>query len=86
MTKHDPDTFNTDRALIIADQVSMVAFIILFIFETYVVVNHVIPLKITSPYILIFYSMLTIMLVSGIVERAARLMYEDPGFLVEDQS
>lgn len=60
----------------------MVIFIILFIFETYVVVNHVIPLKITSPYILLFYSMLTIMLLSGVVERAARLMYADPGFFI----
>ena len=47
-----------------------------------IIVNYLVPLKIRDRYIIAFYIVLTIMLVSSMMEIIARLMNGDPAFMV----
>jgi len=66
----------------ISDSVCFAIYIGCLAFETYIIKKYLIPLRIKSPYILMFYCMLTVMLVSMIIMLAERLFGNDPGFIV----
>ena len=78
--------YNQDLALKVADSLCLSFYILLFVLEAFVIGRYVIPLKITSPYILAFFIFLTILLISSILELIFRLAFEDPGFLVGTES
>ena len=42
------------------------------------------PLRIKSPYIILFFVIVTVLLLSGIGERTCRLMNEDAGYFIDD--
>ena len=56
----------------------------LLFFLIYIVIKYLIPLRIKSPYILMFYGLLSILLLSQIIVMFARLVFDDPGFYVTD--
>ena len=74
--------YNQDLALQVADGLCLTFYTLLVIFEAFVIGRYLIPLKITSPYILAFFIFLTILLISSMLEIIFRLAFEDPGFLI----
>jgi len=74
--------YNPYLGLRISDSVCFAIYIGCLAYEIYIVFKYLIPLRIKSPYILLFYSMLTVMLVSMIIMLAERLFGDDPGFIV----
>ena len=57
----------------------------MFIFEAYIIVNYVIPLKVLSPYILLFFLFLTSLILFSLLEIINRLKDGEAGFYVDDQ-
>ena len=71
---------NSEFALKIVDAVTISLITIVFAFEVFIIVRYLIPLRIKSPYILLFYLILTIQLLSYGMYVAIRLYNGDPGF------
>lgn len=63
-----------DRGLKIADYCCLASYTGIMAFEIFIVIRYLIPLRIKSPYILMFYALLTVVLVSSIIEIACRRM------------
>ena len=74
--------FNPDKGLTIADSIWVASNTLILFGEIYIIVKYLVPLRIKSPYILLFYSILTILLLAQIVEGCSRLNTGDPGFIV----
>ena len=74
--------YDADKGLLIADASWIVCNVIIFLFEVIIIVRFVIPLRIKSPYLLLFYFILAILLLANIVEASTRLYNGDPGFLL----
>jgi len=62
--------------------VCLLCYSILFMYMVFIIVKYLVPLKIRDRYIIAFYSMLTIMLSSAIMEVVARLADNDPAFML----
>ena len=74
--------YNPEVGLLIADIGNITCSVIMLLFEIIIIIRFLIPLRIKSPYILIFYLILGIMLLSNIVELGTRIYNGDPGFLM----
>ena len=74
--------YNPEVGLLIADIGGIVCNVIMLLFEIIIIIRFLIPLRIKSPYILLFYLILGIMLVSSIVEQSTRVYNGDPGYLM----
>ena len=77
--------YNAEKGLMIADASWIVCNAIMFLFEVIIIMRFVIPLRIKSPYLLLFYFILAILLLANIVEASTRLYNGDPGFLLNWQ-
>ena len=74
--------YNPEVGLLIADIGNITCSVIMLLFEIIIIIRFLIPLRVKSPYILIFYLILGIMLLSNIVELGTRIYNGDPGFLM----
>ena len=74
--------YNPEVGLLIADIGNITCSAIMLLFEIIIIIRFLIPLRIKSPYILLFYLILGIMLLSNIVEQGTRVYNGDPGFLL----
>jgi hypothetical protein len=75
--------YNPDLGLKIADGVCFTIYVGYLAYEIYIIFKYLIPLRIKSPYILMFYLMLAVLLSTMIIMIAMRLWYNDPGFIIE---
>ena len=74
--------YNPEVGLLIADIGNITCSVIMLLFEIIIIIRFLIPLRIKSPYILLFYLILGIMLLSNILEQGTRIYNGDPGFLL----
>ena len=77
--------YNAERGLLLADSSWIVCNITILLSEIIIIVKYLIPLRIKSPYLLLFYIILAILLLANIVEAITRLYNGDPGFLLNWQ-
>ena len=75
-------SYNHELGLRSADISILVVYSLLFLFEIFIIIYYLIPLRIKSAYILLFYFVMAICVVSVMVEVSCRLAYRDPGFMV----
>ena len=61
-----------DKGLTIADSVMFAVYAFLFLCEVIIVTKYLVPLRIKSPYIFLFYSILAVLLLSNSLELIAR--------------
>ena len=74
--------YNPELGLQICDITCVVSYSLLIFYLIFVVFKYLIPLKVTSAYIIMFYSLLTVLLGSCMAEAISRLVDNDPGFMV----
>ena len=74
--------YNPEVGLMIADIACIVCNVIMLLFEIIIIIRFLIPLRIKSPYILLFYVILGITLLANIVEQGTRVYNGDPGYLM----
>lgn len=65
--------YNPELGLVITDTCFLALYTLLFGFDIFVIVKYLIPLRMSSPYIIAFYFFLTVLLVCSIVEMWCRL-------------
>ena len=73
---------DAEKGLMIADVCCIVFNVIMLLFELIIIIRFLVPLRIKSPYILLFYILLGIMLIANILEAGTRVYNGDPGFLL----
>jgi len=78
--------FNPELGLEICDYCSVGCYLLLLAFEIFIIIYYLIPLRIKSAYIILFYLTLAILLSSSITEGISRLFYKDPGFMVNKET
>lgn len=78
--------YNPVLGLEIADFVSVIFYLLLFICELFIVMYYLLPLRIKSAYIIMFYLTLSALLVSASIEGITRLAKGDPGYMVDRNS
>lgn len=66
--------YNPELGLLIADTCLLAIYALLLGYEIFVIVKYLIPLKITSPYIVAFYTILTLLLGTLLVGVFCRLV------------
>jgi hypothetical protein len=74
--------YTQELGLEIADYICVTFYLILILSEIFIIIYYIIPLRIKSVYIILFYTTLCVVLSSSISEGICRLAYEDPGFMV----
>ncbi len=75
--------YNPDLGLKIADAVCLAVYFGYLQYVVFIIFKYLIPLRIKSPYILSFYVVLTIMLICMCTMITMRLIFNDPGFIVD---
>ena len=73
---------NVSLAVKIADGCCLTMYSLILCFEVVIIARYLIPLRIKSFYILTFYVLLAILLISSMVEVIYRLAFDDPGYLI----
>ena len=73
--------YEPGKGLTIADSIWLAFNTIILIFEIFIIVRYLIPLRIKSPYILLFYSILTVLMSAQIMEVTVRIYDGDPGLI-----
>ena len=74
--------YDPEVGLLIADIGGIVCNVIMLLFEIIIIIRFLIPLRVKSLYILLFYLILGVMLLANIVEQVTRVYNGDPGFLL----
>ena len=72
--------YNPELGLIVADTCLLAFYALLLGYEIFVIVKYLAPLRITSPYIILFYFLLTVLLGSCIVELFSRMILANSGY------
>ena len=72
--------YDPELGLRIADYCCLCFYSLLLSFEIFIISRYLVPLKITSPYILMFYIILGLLLISSIIEMLSRVTNSDPGW------
>ncbi len=75
--------YNPDLGLKITDAVCLAIYFAYLQYVVFIVFKYLIPLRIKSPYILSFYVVLTLMLICMCTMITMRLVFNDPGFIVD---
>ena len=73
-------SYSPELGLLIADTCLLAFYIIILCFEIFVIVYYCVPLRIKSPYMIAFYFLLTMLLLSGILELFLRLAMAQMGY------
>lgn len=74
--------YNPELGLQIADCVLVGMYCILLCFEVFIIARYLVPLRIKSLYIILFYVVLFLLLSSSTVELVCRVANDDPGYMV----
>lgn len=78
-------TFTEKQKLATVDMACLLCYSVLFMYMILIIVKYLAPLKIKDRYIIAFYAVLTVMLCSAMMEIVARLMDQDPAFMLSRQ-
>ena len=72
--------YNAALGLTMADTILLAIYLLLLGFEVFVIIHFLVPLKIRSPYIILFYTLLTTLLLASICELFIRLVLNQTGY------
>lgn len=75
-------TYNPEIGLEIADYSLVVCYFVLIGLQVFIIACYLVPLRIKSLYIILFYVMLFLLLSSSTVELLCRISNDDPGYMV----
>ena len=75
-------SYNAELELRVADISLTTCYFGLLFFEIFIIVRYLVPLRIKSTYIILFYFCLFVLLISSIVELMCRISSDDSGYMV----
>ena len=75
-------TLTKSEQLEIIDGVCLICYAILFMYQILIITKYLVPLKIRDRYIIAFYLVLTVCLTTMMMEIIARLINNDPAFMI----
>ena len=76
-------TMKIEKKLEVIDGVCLLFYSTLFLYQVLIITKYLVPLKIRDRYIIAFYIVFSVMLITSVMEVIARLIDKDPAFMMD---